>query len=104
MKTPDTNESVPSAPNKRNFKLSHRQSRVCQVLATGRKLWREEVDRIAGASNGPELMRQLRRKGLEWQCDRIKKTDRDGNKCKPGLYSIVGSGWETLQVWGFLNG
>lgn len=102
MTTPDNSKPLPSAPSKRNFKLSHRQHRLCQVFATGRKLWREDVDRIAGASNGPEVMRQLRRKGLAWQCDRIQKTDRDGNTCEPGLYSIVGSGWETLQAWGFL--
>ena len=46
-------------------------------------------------------MRQLKDKGLAWQCDRIKKIDRDGNPCEPGIYSIVGSGWETLQTWGF---
>lgn len=102
MKTPDTSKPVSSAPKQRDFKLTHRQRRLCEAFATGRKLWREEVDRISGASNGPEVMRQLKEKGLAWQCDRIKKIDRDGSPCEPGIYSIVGSGWETLQTWGFV--
>ena len=102
MKTPDTTMTAESsAPNKRNFKLTPRQTRVCAAFATGRTLWREEVDSIAGASNGPEIMRQLSGKGLAWQCDRIPKVDRDGNPCEPGIYFIVGNGWETLQAWGF---
>jgi hypothetical protein len=101
MKTPDNSKPLPRAPKQHDFKLTHRQRGLCEAFATGRKLWREEVDRIAGASNGPEVMRQLKGKGLAWQCDRIKKIDRDGNPCEPGIYSIVGSGWETLQTWGF---
>jgi hypothetical protein len=102
MKTPDPTKAESSAPNKRNFKLTPRQARVCEAFAKCCKLWREDVDRIAGSSNGPEVMRQLKKKGLLWQCDRIKKIDRDGNPCEPGIYSIVGSGWETLKTWGFI--
>ena len=101
MKTPDTTKAESSAPNKRNFKLTARQSRLCEAFAKRSKLWREEVDRIAGASNGPEIMLQLKGKGLAWQCDRIKKVDRDGNPCEPGIYFIVGNGWETLRAWGY---
>lgn len=101
MKTPDTSKPVSSAPKQRKFKLTPRQRRLCEEFATGRKLWREDVDRIAGASNGPNVMSQLKRKGLKWQCDHIKKIDCDGEPCEPGLYSIVGSGWETLRAWGF---
>ena len=82
-------------------KLTPRQSRVCESLAQHRKLWREDVDRIAGASNGPEVMSQLRDKGLEWTCERIKKIDRDGQPCAPGMYSIDGVGRNTLARWGF---
>ncbi len=102
MKTPDPTKAESSAPSKRNFKLTPRQARVCEAFAKRCKLWREEVDRIAGASNGPEVMRQLKKKGLTWQCDRVKKIDRDGNPCEPGIYSIVGDGWETLNTWGFI--
>lgn len=81
-------------------KLTPRQTRVCEALAKRGKLWREEVDSIAGASNGPEIMRQLKEKGLIWQCDQFEKKDRDGKACRPGLYSIADKGRETLQAWG----
>jgi hypothetical protein len=102
--TNTTSEEVSSTQIKSEFKLTARQQRVCSALAKFGKLWREEVDRIAGASNGPEVMHQLKRKGLEWECDRIKGVDRDGNACEPGLYSIVGGGRETLHAWGFTIG
>jgi hypothetical protein len=82
-------------------RLTPRQFRVCKALAQRRKLWREEIDSIAGASNGPEIMSQLKKKALEWTCERIKKIDRDGNQCEPGLYSIDDAGLETLARWGF---
>jgi hypothetical protein len=81
--------------------LTPRQLRVCQALRQRLKLWREEVDSIAGASNGPEIMRQLRLKGLEWKCERIPKLDRDGKPCEPGLYSIDDAGRATLLRWGY---
>jgi hypothetical protein len=81
--------------------LTPRQFRVCEALAHRRKLWREDVDKIAGASNGPEVMRQLRDKGLEWKCERVPKIDRDGKRCEPGLYSIDDAGRETLTRWGY---
>lgn len=82
-------------------KLTPRQHRVCKALAQLGKLWREDVDSIAGASNGPEIMRQLRVKGLDWSCERVLKIDRDGKPCEPGLYSIDDVGRETLSRWGY---
>jgi hypothetical protein len=81
-------------------KLTPRQFRVCKALAQLGKLWREEVDSLAGASNGPEVMRQLRIKGLEWKCERVLKIDRYGRPCEPGLYSVESAGRETLNRWG----
>lgn len=81
-------------------RLTPRQFRVCQALMERLKLWREEVDCIAGASNGPEIMRQLKAKGLEWKCERVPKIDRDGKPCEPGLYSIDDAGRATLMRWG----
>lgn len=46
MKTPDNSKPLPSARKQRNFKLTQRQSRLCEAFATGRKLWREEVGRL----------------------------------------------------------
>lgn len=45
-----------------------RHLRVLAVLLV-RRLFREELDKIAGCSNGPELVAELRRRGLEIPCD-----------------------------------
>ena len=37
---------------------------------------REKLDREAGCSNSPELVSNLRRKGLEIPCERVKDRDR----------------------------
>ena len=81
-------------------RLTPRQFRVCTELAK-RKLFREEVDAVSGASNGPEIMRQLAGKGVGWTCERVAKIDRDGRPCEPGLYSVTAAGRETLKAWGF---
>ncbi len=50
---------------------------------------REDVDDIAGCSNSPELIAELRRRGLDVPCERIKFIDRDGCVCRPGVYSFM---------------
>lgn len=57
--------------------------------ALRRSLPREQVDREAGCSNGPELIAELRRRGLEFPCVRIEAIDRDGKPCKPGVYNLT---------------
>jgi hypothetical protein len=49
---------------------------------------REEIDRIAGASNGPDLIAELRRRGLSVPCERTPAIDRDGFPIKPGVYKF----------------
>ena len=49
---------------------------------------REEIDRIAGASNGPELIAELRRCGLRVPCQRTPGIDRDGRPVKFGVYAF----------------
>lgn len=49
---------------------------------------REEIDRIAGASNGPELIAELRRRGLRAKCRRTPGIDRDGYPIKFGVYEF----------------
>ena len=55
-----------------------RHLRVIQALMT-RPLPREQLDTVAGASNGPELVAELRRRGLE----------RDLFDCYPGVYHFT---------------
>ena len=68
---------------------SPRGRRVIVELLRG-PLMREDVDRISGASNGPEVVYYLRRRmGLEIPCERVHGTDRDGRPCAPGRYSLT---------------
>lgn len=105
---PPKNEEL-SAPNSANStqkpKLTPRQRRVLTELLTGAWLTRESVDRIAGASNGPQVILELRRNlvgndGIEMQ--QVESTDRDGRACKPGRYRLTETGRSRLP--GGLNG
>lgn len=52
-------------------------------------LTRESLDAIAGASNGPELINQLRDRGLALPCFRLGSLDRDGVWVHRGLYALT---------------
>lgn len=68
--------------------IGPRETRVLYALAKG-TLSREQVDQIAGASNGPEVIRRIRNRGLEVPCTRLRKTDQDGKPCFPGYYRLT---------------
>lgn len=81
----------------RNFteRFTPRQRRLAAALATGRWVSREDVDSIAGTSNGPEIVRQLRRRvtgddGLEMML--FDGFDRDGQPVKYGRYRFTPDG------------
>lgn len=95
MKTPESSNENSSGPNNANFKplrLTPRQVRVVQALmACNGWISREHIDRIAGASNGPQIIKEIRHKltgyeGLDMS--RIDALDRDGKPCKPGCYQL----------------
>jgi hypothetical protein len=70
---------------------------MAALMASTGWISREQIDRIAGASNGPQIILELRRKvtghnGLEMT--RMDAVDRDGNPCKPGYYRINAIGRE----------
>lgn len=51
---------------------------------------REEIDRVAGVSNGPDLISDLRRDyGLSLPCALVDHIDRYGKKVKKGVYSLA---------------
>ena len=54
-----------------------------------RPMPREQLDREAGASNGPALVAELRARGLELPCDRVPCIDRDGKEVKRGVYHFT---------------
>ncbi|MDP2785001.1 MAG: hypothetical protein Q8O38_10485 [Sulfurimicrobium sp.] len=60
---------------------------------------REEIDRIAGCSNGPELIAELRRRGLDFPCDRVPAIDRDGYPIRYGVYSLTNSDRRKISAW-----
>ncbi|KDB51324.1 hypothetical protein X805_30900 [Sphaerotilus natans subsp. natans DSM 6575] len=60
---------------------------------------REDIDRIAGASNGPEVIAELRRRGLDIPCDRVPCYDRDGREVKRGIYSLTGEDRRRVLAW-----
>ena len=64
-----------------------------------RPMPREALDRTAGASNGPELVAELRRRGLEIPCERIRFFDRDGRLCRPGVYSFTAADRRKVHAW-----
>lgn len=80
-------------------KLTPRQVRVLELLKPGGWVMRETIDREAGASNGPDVVRQLRYRfghdAIESQ--RVSTVDRDGKRCEPGRYRLTDIGRERLQ-------
>jgi hypothetical protein len=60
---------------------------------------REEIDRIAGASNGPDLICQLRRLGLTIPCVRTPSIDRDGGLVQVGVYSLDRDDRRKVGAW-----
>lgn len=77
-----------------------RQRRLIEALRVGPRS-REELDRIAGASNAPEVVRQLRVRGLDLPCQFAPHTDRDGVKGRHGVYSL--SDVDRLKLRGSLT-
>ena len=75
-----------------------RHLRVIQALLT-RPLPREQLDSVAGASNGPELVAELRRRGLEVPCTRTSKKDRDMFDCWPGVYHFTQRDRRNVYRW-----
>lgn len=66
---------------------SPRYLRLLRALLRG-AVTREHADRIAGASNSPGLVLQMRRDGLNVHCDQRAVIDRDGRTCWPGTYRL----------------
>lgn len=77
------------------FTFSTRQQRVIDALASTRgSLSRENIDRISGASNGPAVIAELRRKlghnAIAMHLETV--TDRDGKTARPGRYQLTSAG------------
>lgn len=100
MKTPQLPNGNQSALDTRKFTGTDnpRHLRVIQAAMT-RPMTRENLDQIAGCSNGPELVAELRRRGLEMPCVRAKKKDRDLFDCWPGVYHFTQQDRRRVLAW-----
>ena len=91
MKNARPSKAESSAPRtgarKSTVRLTPRQRRALFALRNG-PVMREALDRIAGASNGPNIIMELRRMGLVIECERLHCLDRDGRTCRPGRYTL----------------
>ena len=100
MNTPDTTKAVSSAPNRPKFTGTDNPRHLRAIAALLRRpMPRESLDKESGASNGPELIAELRRRGLAVPCERIRFIDRDGLVCRPGVYSFTGADRRKLYDW-----
>jgi hypothetical protein len=75
-----------------------RHLRVINALLT-RPRTREQIDAIAGASNGPELIAELRRRGLSCPCERVPVFDKDGLEVKRGVYYFLPMDRRLIYKW-----
>ena len=106
MKTPAPSEEKTSAAGPGNHKpsasflgtVNPRHLRVIQTVWV-RPTPRQELDRVAGCSNGPALVSDLRDLGLELPCTRTRKLDRDMFTVWPGVYHLTQADRRKLTDW-----
>lgn len=70
-----------------------------------RPLLREAVDTVGGVSNGPQAISKIRDLFLDGcgkqhlYCTPIDCIDRDGEPCRPGVYSLSELGRQMILEW-----
>lgn len=67
---------------------SPRELRLLSALLPGKKS-RETLDKAIGASNTPDVVFRLRKKGFVIPCEKVPATDRDGLPCRYGQYRLT---------------
>lgn len=75
-----------------------RHLRALEALERG-PVHRQVIDLIAGGSNAPELVAELRRRGLEIPCQRVKVRSIDGRSTRCGLYVLSDCDRDALARW-----
>ena len=75
-----------------------RYQRVLESLEL-RAQSRKEIDRIAGASNGPQVIASLRALGLTIPCRLVPGIDRDGHPNRFGVYSLDDTDRAKIGLW-----
>jgi len=78
--------------------ITPRHRRLIVALLIG-PLPRETADRVAGASNSPHYIQELREKfGLSITTERVEKIDRDGLLTRPGVYHLSPDSRELAEL------
>ena len=78
--------------------LSSRHRRIVHALMT-RPRPRDQIDIVAGASNGPDEILRLRALGLEIPCVRVPCFDRDGKGVQRGIYYLTPNDRCKINTW-----
>ncbi len=78
--------------------VNKRHLRAIQALLVSPQP-REAIDTRAGCSNGPELVAELRRRGLEIPCQRTPCIDRDGHEVLRGIYYLTDKDKRLIRMW-----
>lgn len=75
-------------------------------MKTSHWIRREEIDRIAEASNGPEVIRQIRKRFGKDAVETIRfhKINSDGLIVRPGGYRLTALGRQRVIESGILDG
>lgn len=90
-----------TAPLKFAGTVNPRHLRAIAALMV-RPVPRELLDRVAGCSNGPALIADLRDLGLTKEglpCTLIPDRDRDGEAISRGVYSFSDAGRRAVSAW-----
>lgn len=96
-------ESVPDSTSPLKFAGTGnpRYLRAIHALLV-RALPREQLDRVAGCSNGPDLILAIRNLGLGkagLPCTMIPDFDRDGFPIRRGVYHLTEVGRRAIRAW-----
>jgi len=94
----DTQEFTPNPIKRFSGTGSEPQQRALNALLV-RPCKRESVDRIAGVSNGPDLIGRLRDRGLTIPCTMTPGLTRDGKKVDYGVYWLTSCDRRKVRVW-----
>lgn len=99
MKNAPDRKAAESAVEQRQFSTDNPRHQRALALLLQRPARREELDRVAGCSNSPDLIAELRRRGLELPCERVSALDRDGRACNPGVYHTTAADRRRIAAW-----
>ena len=61
--------------------------------------WRKEIDSVAGCANAPDLIARIIHRGLDIRCKRETVIDRDGRKCRSGIYYLTAAAIRQVKNW-----